>query len=67
MSKKLPFCSDTALIETNQTWKDQFLCGADQLHESFLNSPLIVIIYVFAVLFIAFLVFRSSNRENKDE
>ncbi|MEK9885279.1 MAG: hypothetical protein VW452_00105 [Pelagibacteraceae bacterium] len=67
MSKNLSFCKNSLLAKSDQSWKEQFLCGADQLHESFLNSPLVVIIYVFAVLFIAFLVFRSSNRGHKDE
>ena len=44
-----------------------FICANDQLHEAFVNSPLVVIIYVFAVLFIAFLVFRSSNYDRKDD
>ena len=50
--------------ETASDIKKDFICANDQLHEAFVNSPLVVIIYVVAVLFIAFLVFRSSNRDD---
>ena len=47
-------CEQIQQSETAGDFKKDFICANDQLHEAFVNSPLVVIIYVFAVLFIAF-------------
>ena len=60
-------CEQIQQSETVGDFKKDFICANDQLHEAFVNSPLVVIIYVFAVLFIAFLVFRSSNYDRNDD
>ena len=60
-------CEQIQQSETAGDFKKDFICANDQLHEAFVNSHLVVIIYVFAVLFIAFLVFRSSNYDHKDD
>ena len=48
-------CEQIQQSETAGDFKKDFICANYQLHEAFVNSPLVVIIYVFAVLFIAFL------------
>ena len=60
-------CEQIQQSKTAGDFKKDFICANDQLHEAFVNSPLVVIVYVFAVLFIAFLVFRSSNYDHKDD
>ena len=60
-------CEQIQQSELASDMKKNFICANDQLHESHVNSPLVVIVYVFAVLFIAFLVFRSSNHNDKDD
>ena len=60
-------CEQINQSKTAGDLKKDFICANDQLHEAFVNSPLVVIVYVVAVLFIAFLVFRSSNYDRKDD
>ncbi len=60
-------CEQIQQSERASDIKKDFICANDQLHEAFVNSPLVVIVYVIAVLFVAFLVFRSSNHDRKDE
>ncbi|MDB2564546.1 hypothetical protein N9X75_00300 [Alphaproteobacteria bacterium] len=59
-------CEQIQQSELASDIKKDFICANDQLHESFVNSPMVVIVYVFAVLLVAFLVFRSSNYDHKD-
>ena len=59
-------CEQVQQSEFASDIKKDFICANDQLHEAFVNSPLVVIVYVFAVLFVAFLVFRSSNYDHKE-
>jgi len=53
-------CEVFSAIERTPEWKKNFICANDSLHESMLNSPLAIIVYAFAVLFIMFLVQRAS-------
>ena len=59
-------CEQIQQSELASDIKKDFICANDKLHESFVNSPMVVIVYVFAVLLVAFLVFRSSNYDHKD-
>ncbi|MGC6536010.1 MAG: hypothetical protein ACON44_01465 [Candidatus Puniceispirillaceae bacterium] len=49
--------------------KKDFICVNDDLHQAMLESPLAIVIYAFAVLFIMFLVRRASApiREEQDK
>lgn len=49
--------------------KTSFICGNEALMQGFLNSPLVVFGYLFGVLMVMFLVWRSANggRRQKPE
>ena len=49
--------------------KKDFICVNDDLHQAMLESPLAIVLYAFAVLFIMFLVRRASApiREEQDK
>jgi len=53
-------CEVFSASERTPEWKKDFICVNDNLHEAMLNSPLAIIVYAFAVLFIMFLVQRAS-------
>ena len=53
-------CEVFSASDRTPDWKKDFICVNDNLHEAMLNSPLAIIVYAFAVLFIMFLVQRAS-------
>lgn len=53
-------CEVFSASERTPDWKKDFICVNDNLHEAMLNSPLAIVLYAFAVLFIMFLVQRAS-------
>ncbi len=57
---KTTACEVFSAAENVSEMKRNFICANDNLHEAMLNSPLAIVIYAFAVLFIMFLVQRAS-------
>lgn len=60
MDNKTTACEVFSAAENVSDMKKNFICANDNLHEAMLNSPLAIVIYAFAVLFIMFLVQRAS-------
>ena len=53
-------CDVFSAAENVSDLKKDFICVNDDLHQAMLDSPLAIVIYAFAVLFIMFLVRRAS-------
>ena len=53
-------CSVSEASTRTSELKTSFICANDDLHEAMLNSPLAILVYAAAVLFIMFLVQRAS-------
>ena len=57
---KTTACEVFSAAENVSDLKKDFLCVNDDLHQAMLDSPLAIVIYALAVLFIMFLVRRAS-------
>ena len=53
-------CEVISASENVSDLKKDFICVNDDLHQAMLDSPLAIVIYALAVLFIMFLVRRAS-------
>ncbi len=53
-------CEVFSASERASDFKKDFICVNDDLHQAMLDSPLAIVIYALAVLFIMFLVRRAS-------
>ena len=53
-------CEVFSAAENVSDLKKDFLCVNDDLHQAMLDSPLAIVIYALAVLFVMFLVRRAS-------
>lgn len=53
-------CEVFSAAENVSDLKKDFICVNDDLHQAMLDSPLAIVIYAIAVLFIMFLVRRAS-------
>ena len=53
-------CEVFSAAENVSDLKKDFICVNDDLHQAMLDSPLAIVIYALAVLFVMFLVRRAS-------
>jgi len=53
-------CDVFSAAENVSDLKKDFICVNDDLHQAMLDSPLAIVIYAVAVLFVMFLVRRAS-------
>ena len=60
-TEKLSTCDVVSASERASDFKKDFICSNDALHEQMLNSPWPVIMYAFSVLFVMYLVKRTSD------
>lgn len=57
----LTTCEIIQASERASDMRKNFICAQDALHESMLNSPWPILVYVASVFFIMFLVQRAAN------
>ena len=54
-------CAVMSASETASDFKKSFICANDDLHQSLLDSPLAIFVYVFGVLLLMFIVQRAAK------
>ncbi|MGC6484712.1 MAG: hypothetical protein ACON4P_03485 [Candidatus Puniceispirillales bacterium] len=57
----LTTCEIIMASERASDMRKEFICTQDALHQSMLNSPWPILLYVASVFFIMFLVQRAAN------